>query len=78
MKYFYLAMRLSSLWENLKAVTASDPATTAEDYLPAAAAVIDDPGVQEWMARLPLEQQQLVRTASPLVIWALDKLTEKL
>lgn len=78
MKYFYLAIRLGSLWENLKAVNASDPATTAEDYQPAAAAVLDDPGVQEWMARLPLEQQELMRAGSPLIIWALDRLTEKL
>jgi len=49
MKYLYLAIRLGTLWENLKGIRASDPSTTSESYQPASAAILDDPGVQRWL-----------------------------
>lgn len=53
MKYLYLAIRLGTLWENLKAVRASDPAVSSESYQPASAAILEDPGVQRWLLQLP-------------------------
>ena len=84
MKYLYLAIRLGTLFENLKAVRASDPAVTSESYQPASAAIpstplrasLDDPGVQRWLARLSPEEQARFTEGLPVFVWGLDALTE--
>jgi len=76
LKYMYLAIRLGTLWENLKAVRASDPAVTSESYQPASAAILDDPGVQRWLSRLSPEEQAKLAGGLPVFIWALDSMTE--
>jgi len=76
MKYLYLAIRLGTLWDNLKGVRASDPATTSESYQPAAAAVLSDPGVQRWIERLSPEDQAKFTEGLPTFVWALDAMTE--
>ena len=76
MKYLYLAIRLGTLFENLKAVRASDPAVTSESYQPASAAILDEPGVQRWMSRLSPEEQARFNEGLPVFLWGLDALTE--
>jgi hypothetical protein len=76
MKYLYLAIRLGTLWENLKAIRAGDAATTSESYQPAAAAVLDDPNVQRWLGRLTPDEQARFTAGLPTFIWALDQMTE--
>jgi len=75
-KYLYVAIRLGTLWENLKGVRASDPSTTSESYQPAAAAILDDPGVQKWLGRLSAEEQVKFTDGLPVFVWGLDALTE--
>jgi hypothetical protein len=76
LKYLYLAIRLGTLWENLQGVKAKDPATTSEAYQPAAAAVLEDPGVQRWLAGLsPADQVRFVE-GLPVFVWGLDAMTE--
>ncbi len=75
-KYLYLAVRLGTLFENLKGVHASDPAVTSEAYQPAAAAILDDPGVQRWLGRLSPEEQERFIAGLPVFVWGLDALTE--
>jgi hypothetical protein len=67
---------LGTLFENLKAVRASDPAITSESYQPAAAAVLGDPGVQKWLGRLSPEEQARFTEGLPVFVWGLDTLTE--
>jgi len=76
MKYLYLAIRLGTLFENLKAVRASDPAATSESYQPAAAAILGDPGVEKWLGRLSPEEQARFTEGLPVFVWGLDALTE--
>jgi hypothetical protein len=76
LKYLYVAIRLGTLWENLKGIRASDPSTTSESYQPAAAAILDDPGVQKWLGRLSPEEQAKFTGGLPVFIWALDSMTE--
>jgi len=76
MKYLYLAIRLGTLFENLKAVRASDPAVSSESYQPASAAILDDPGVQTWLGRLSPEEQARFTEGLPVFVWGLDALTE--
>ena len=76
LKYMYLAIRLGTLWENLKAVRASDPAVTSDAYQPASAAILDDPGVQMWLGRLSPEEQARFTEGLPVFVWGLDALTE--
>jgi len=76
MKYLYLAIRLGTLWENLKGIRASDPSTTSESYQPASAAILDDPGVQRWLGRLSSEEQARFTEGLPVFVWGLDALTE--
>jgi hypothetical protein len=76
LKYMYLAIRLGTLWENLKAVRASDPAVTSESYQPASAAILDDPGVQRWLSRLSPEEQARFTEGLTVFLWGLDALTE--
>ena len=76
MKYLYLAIRLGTLWENLKTVRSSDPTTTSEAYQPAAAAILEDPGVQRWLSRLSPEEQARFTEGLPVFVWGLDALTE--
>lgn len=76
MKYLYLAIRLGTLWENLKAVRAKDPATTTEMYQPAAAAVLSDPSMVKFVATLPAEDGQKFVEQYPLFLRSLDFLTE--
>jgi len=76
LKYLYLAIRLGTLWENLQRVKASDATTTSESYQPAAAVVLEDPGVQKWLARLsPADQAKFV-DGLPVFVWGLDAMTE--
>jgi len=72
----YLAIRLGTLWENLKGVRASDPSTTSESYQSASAAILDDPGVQRWLSRLSAEEQARFTEGLPVFVWGLDALTE--
>ena len=76
MKYFYLALRLATLWEQLSAVKAKAPETSPADYAPAAAVVLEDPGVQRWLARLGPQQQAQFADSLPLFIWGLDNMAE--
>ena len=76
MKYLYLAIRLGTLWENLKGIRASGPSTTSESYQPASAAILDDPGVQRWLSRLSPEEQARFTEGLPVFVWGLDALTE--
>jgi len=76
LKYMYPAIRLGTLWENLKGVRASDPSTTSESYQPASAAILDDPGVQRWLGRLSPEEQARFTEGLPVFVWALDNMTE--
>jgi hypothetical protein len=50
--------------------------TTSESYQPAAAAVLDDPGVQRWLGRLSPEEQARFTEGLPVFVWGLDALTE--
>jgi hypothetical protein len=75
-KYLYLAIRLGTLFENLKAVRASDPSTASESYQPAAAVVLDDPSVQRWLGRLSPDEQARFVAGLPVFVWALDAMTE--
>jgi len=75
-KYLYLAIRLGTLFENLKAVRASAPAVSSESYQPASAAILDDPGVQKWLGRLSPEEQARFTEGLPVFVWGLDALTE--
>jgi hypothetical protein len=72
----YLAIRLGTLWENLKGVRASDPSTTSESYQPASAAILEDPGVQRWLSRLSPEEQARFTEGLSVFVWGLDALTE--
>jgi len=76
MKYLYLAIRLGTLWENLKGIRASDPSTTSESYQPASAAILGDPGVERWLGRLSPEEQARFTEGLPVFVWGLDALTE--
>ena len=76
LKYMYLAIRLGTLWENLKGVRASDTSTTSEYYQPASAAILEDPGVQRWLSRLSPEEQARFTEGLPVFVWGLDALTE--
>lgn len=76
MKYLYLAIRLGTLFENLKAVRAGDPEVTSESYQPASAAILDDPGVQTWLIRLSPEEQARFAEGLPVFVWGLDAMTE--
>jgi len=69
MKYLYLAIRLGTLFENLKVVRASDPAVTSESYQPASAAILGDPGVQKWLGRLSSEEPRFYRGQSSSGDW---------
>jgi hypothetical protein len=76
MKYLYLALRLATLWENLAGVKAKAAGTSAADYEPAAAVVLADPNVQNWLGKLKAEEQAQFSGALPLFIWGLDNMTE--
>lgn len=76
MKYLYLALRLATLWENLKAVRAKAPETTAMSYAPAAEAMLTDDGVQRWLGRLTESEQSKFVESLPLFIWGLDNMVE--
>ena len=56
MKYLYLAIRLGTLWENLKGIGASEHPKNRTSYQPAAAAILGDPGMQKWLGRRPLDR----------------------
>ena len=76
LKYLYLAIRLGTLWENLKGVSARDAATTSESYQPAAAVILEDPGIQKWLARLSPDEQRKFVEGLPVFVWGLEAMTE--
>lgn len=76
LKYLYLAIRLGTLWQNLTGVKAKEATTTATAYTLAATTILEDPGVQAWLARLSPEEQRKFVDGLPLFIWGLDTLTE--
>jgi len=76
LKYLYLAIRLATLWENLKNVRAKDPQTSGVSYQPAAAALLADEGIQRWLSRLSPDDQARFTEGLPVFIWGLDNLTE--
>lgn len=79
-----MAIRLGTLFENLKAVRASDPAVSSESYQPASAAIpstslragLGDPGVQRWLSRLSPEEQARFTEGLSVFVWGLDAMTE--
>lgn len=64
------------LWENLKAVKAKHRDTTAELYVPAAAALLETRKIERWLEKRTPEEQERFRESLPLFIWGLDRLTE--
>ena len=76
MKYLYLAIRLGTLWENLKAVAAGTPGLTSAAYDPAAAVILEDPKVQRWLGHIPPEDVEKFRAGLPVFLWGLDAMTE--
>ena len=75
MKYLYVAIRLGSLWENIRGVRARDPLTTSESYQEAAGAMLADEGVQRWLGRIPPEDAQRFTEGLPVFIWGIDNMT---
>ena len=50
--------------------------TTSESYQPAAAVILEDPGVQKWMARLSPDEQRKFVDGLRVFVWGLDVMTE--
>jgi len=75
-RYFLIAMRLATLWENLRMVNAKHPNTDASSYQEAAGALLSDEKLGQWLTGLSPEDQARFSETLPLLIWALDSITE--
>jgi hypothetical protein len=81
MKLMGWALSLSELLTDLKAVKAKAPETSAADYGDAAAAILAQPGVDAWLARVEQKygpgKAEAIRTELPFVLWGIDFATER-
>jgi hypothetical protein len=81
MKIMGWALSLSEVLSDLKAVKAKAPETTAADYSHAAAAVLGQPGIDAWLARVEEKygagKADAIRAELPFVLWAIDFATER-
>jgi len=75
------ALGLSEVLNDLKAVKAKAPETSAADYTEAASAILAQPGVDAWLARVEGKygpgKADAIRAELPFVLWGIDFATER-
>ena len=75
------ALGLSEVLNDLKAVKAKAPETTVADYTEAAAAILAQPGVETWLARVEEKygpgRADAIRAELPFALWGIDFATER-
>ena len=81
MKLMGWALALSEFLTDLKAVKAKAPETSVADYGEAAAAILAQPGVETWLARVEEKygpgKADAIREQLPFVLWGIDFATER-
>lgn len=75
-KLFAMVGRLGQILSVLSGVQAKAATTTATMYQPAADVMLGSGTGQDFLKRLSEPQKQMLATALPLALWALDSLTE--
>ena len=74
LKYLNLAFSLGFLWEQFRALKATDPATRTEDYAGVAALVLAQPKAQPALAAMARDEQAATAAGLPGALRLLDAL----